>query len=278
MSPIHRAPLAALVTTAVATLVLACAGPQKAQRAVELDVLTYDARIVAEAIDAMRVAFPWELANPTGSAATVKRIEWQLTVEGNDAQTGVAEPDALADKGSSAKAELEVTIPFSTAAEALAARASKTTLPYTLKGAFTVATASGDEQFEAEWSGDVFAPKAPVVEVQAQAARYEQTAELTFQLVLKNPNNFAIRVSELGYRVTVESVEILSGAVAQNTEIPAAAETRYDLSRWVGREDLLELAKKLSTMKSFKYAVAPTLRVGETNFATPIEGELRFMR
>jgi len=269
--------LFAVIASAAA---LACGGAAQEQgSSAEVDVLTYDPVVTSQSLSDVALKFPWELDNPTAQKAGVGKITWTLTIDGEAPVSGetVAGVDAAA--GAKANGAIEVKAPLSTTEEAFAAHAKKPGLRYTLAARLNVASGTNQEDFEAEWHGEIFGPRKPKVKLKAEAGRYgDRSFELNFLISLVNPNPFPVTVDGLEYTLFVNDVQISKDLLASNRQIDPSSELQFDVQRFIGKDDLQDLANAMMGMKIIPYHLNGTLKVQGIDIAAPIKGEITFAR
>lgn len=260
------------------TLAGGCASTKPVAKPGEVELLAYDGRVTEEAIDHMRLAFPWELKNGTATDAKVDAVEWTLSIEGAELLSGTTPFDVRAAAGATASGVLEIDAEFPSTDESFTARAEKQVLPYGLNAVFKVSQGDATENYLNEWTGEVYAPKKPKLAVQPQAARYEETVELNIVVSVHNGNAFPITLEQLAFTVFVMDTEIFQGTVGQGNQLAPNTEASFDVNRWIGRDDLHDLAKKLAKTKSFPYRVEAELRLDGLSFPQTLTGDITFPR
>jgi len=267
------------LTAALLLGALGCAHTPKGGAAIEPEISTYEAEFQEQTISGVKLNFPWGVKNPTGKAITVNSVRYKLAIEGEPDFLGVLEPKVSVPAAGSVNQTFAVDAPLATTDVALTARQGKTSLRFGLTAVFTVAAESGPQDYEAEWFGDIFPPQRPTVTVEPQAARYGSSTskvELTFTLVVNNPNPFVIPTEGLDYVIEIADIKALEGTVAQNQKLAANAEREFDLSKIVGDGSDKNLAQALANRSTFPYRFEGTLRAGTFTLKKVVEGEIAF--
>ncbi|MEO0814446.1 MAG: hypothetical protein AAFY60_16420, partial [Myxococcota bacterium] len=184
-----------------------CAAPtpiQKTVAAPTLEMLTYEARVVNERLDSVTLEFPFEVESNTTGPVRVGMVKYTLKIEGEPQTVGaVSLTDAMSGPGQ-LRSRFTIRSPFPISREAFARR-TQPLLPYTMDAVMEITSAAGLEEFEAQWSGEVFAPQRPTFTVMPQAARYDDSLELKVAVTLGNPNSFALPVTSLPIRSSIGS-------------------------------------------------------------------------
>lgn len=255
-----------------------CAHAPAKGSAEELEVLTYDAEVVAQRLATADLSFPFELHNPTAAPARVDSVIWTLELLGEAPQQGRAEPNVQAVAGASQKGGFAITATTGTTPEDFTRRAAESALPFTLHAVFAVSTAAASDSYEAEWRGELFPPKRPEVSLTPHAARYGEMADLGFTLTIFNPNPFLVQLDGIDYAIVVDGTEILRGTLAEGQRLAAGTELQFELTRQLGRRDYQELGKRLQTGVRFPYRLDGTLRVAGLSLPVGIDGEIQFAR
>jgi LEA14-like dessication related protein len=258
-------------------LAFGCAHAPEPAATAAAEVVTYDTEYGAQNLTGVNLRFPWELTNPTQGEARVETVSWTLTIEGEEAQTGTEEPGVIAAPGTSKKSKLVVDALMGTSPEAFEARKGKTASRYTLTATFTVATNDLTEDFEGEWTGDVFPSQAPVVSIKPQVARYGSTAELSFILVVMNPNPFDVVAGSLDYVIKVAEVEVAKGTVGEGALLGPGTETQFDISLTADRKNFPELIDKLKG-DAVAYSLDSKLRAVGLEFVNNLKDEINFSK
>lgn len=265
----------ALVSSITAS---ACGGAQKAST-VEVELIAYDGEIEEQSLRAAVLVFPWELQNPTAKKAGVGSVEWTFALDDEEPISGKAVIDKEAPAAGYAAGTIRVELVTSTKAEAFAARKDKVALKYTMTATFEVQSRYGDETIEAEWFGEIFPPRRPEVTIKAEAGRYgDRNYELSFEISIGNPNPFKIELGGLDYVLTVNDIEISKDLLARGKRVDPSSAIIFEIQRFIGRDDLPELANSLRGLDTIPYKLEGELKVGEIVIATPVTGEITFGR
>src|SRR5262249_54137375 len=141
-----------------------------------------------------------------------------------------------------AKGTLKMESMVSNSAEALAARKDKPGVHYDATAAFKVAGAAGLEEYEADWHGEIYAPRAPEVKVDAQAGRFGDAGiELNVTLGITNANPFAVTLAGLDYKLLVDGVEVSTGRLGDGQKIDPSSEMQFNINRFLGPKDQPDL-------------------------------------
>lgn len=261
---------------------LACAGQQAAPKGAaedEIELLTFDAAIVSESLAAMALKAPWQLQNASAGPVVVRKVRWQLAVDGREPLTGEWGTPVTAPAGGNAASDLMVVATFSpepppTTPEAASARVRD----YTLSGTFELETASGPQSYEGEWTGRLFLPVKPTLQVRPQAGRFDGMLELNIAVSVYNQNGFPVRLEALEARILLSGAEIYNSVLGTGAHIAPNSEVAYDVNRWIGRDDLKDLAKKLEKVKQVPYEVEAALRVDGAEMRESVRGDITFPR
>ncbi len=264
-------------TTAVVLLVAACGAP-KAERGALVEILTEDAQIAEQRLGGASLTLPYELQNQGSGGATLEAIDWTLSLDGEPPAKGNVRPNTTVAAGQAAAATLTVEAKVSTTDEAFAARAEAPAQRFVVQANFKVATSAGASEFTAEWTGELFPARRPSLRVEPQALRAENDVELHFVLAIKNPNPFPLPVSRLQYVIAVEDTEVSKGELARGQMVAAGSELQFDVSRFVGRDDLHELEKRIAKQASIAYQVQSELELEGRTFADRASGTMSFAR
>ncbi len=236
------------------------------------EILTYDAEYGLQNLSGVNLVFPWELGNPGAQPASVDKISWTLAVEGEASISGEEQPRIVASPGTSATGKLVVDAPMSASPEAFNARADKTSLPYTLSATFVL---NGAEEFEAEWTGDVYPAKRPIISVKPQVARYGDTAELSFLVVITNANPFDVSCDGLKFEIQLADSRVAEGDVCAGRTLGPGTDTEFDFTRQVDKSSFPELIPKLRA-NSVPYILSGQLRAGGLEFSISLPGNIQF--
>jgi hypothetical protein len=258
-------------------MAVACGGPQKKSSG-GVEVLTDTATVVAQHLGSAVLALPYEIANRAGASATLDRVDWKVTLEGEPEQSGNVRLGQPIAAGASVAQALEIPVNVITSDEAFSRRAEASAQRFTVIGSFKIATPGGPEEFEAEWTGELFPSRRPSVPVQAQALRSEGSAELHFILAVKNPNAFTLPIGFLKYVIEVEGSAVATGELARGNSVPAGSERQFDVTRFVGRDDLHDLAKRILKQQSVAYLVKTELETSGRTFTDSLSGAMNFGR
>lgn len=252
-----------------------CAGSQKNAAKGAVELFTEDARVVNVRMDTAELSFPYELTNNSQTDATLTKVEYTVTITGEPPHTQTLTPSAVVAAGQSLASTLTVSVPLATSDEAFLARESGETSRFSQTATFTFADGT---EYQAEWSGELFLPRRAKVSATAQAVRYENNFELHFAMGIKNPNAFVLPVDGLSYVISIDGVEVQRGVVAERQKLQPSSELVFDITRAVGREDLIDLAKKLLPQKSISYQVEATLSAAGQTQSTPLTGTIDFTK
>ena len=258
-----------------------CAHKQKTATVTEPEVLTFDVEFQDQGIAGAKLNFPWGVKNPTARPVTVTNIRYKLAIDGEPDLVGTADPKVGVPPQGSVNQPWVVEAPLATTDEALAARAGKTSLRFGMTATFSIAGESGSQDYEAEWYGDIFPPQKPTITVEPQAARYGSTTskfELTFTIVVNNPNPFPIPTDGLDYIIEIADIKALEGTVAQNQKLAPSAEREFEVTKIVGEGGDKNLAQALAGRALFPYRFEGTLRAGSFTMKKTAEGEIAFAR
>ena len=258
-------------------LSLACAhGSSRGATTPGFQILTGKPRIELQTLNDVRLAFPWELQNQSTLPVEVRAVSWKLEIDGEPSLSGSGRPGVAAAPGASAESVLAVTASLGASDPGLP---TAEVLSYQLVATFDVDVGAGPQTSQQEWSGELFAPRTPTVALEAQAARYDgEGIELSLSIAVQNPNPFPLPVEALDYAVLIEDVEVSRGQLAQGDTVQAGSELHYELSRYLGREDLPQLARDLGARPRIPYSMENQLRTAGRVLSTPVEGELTFAR
>ncbi|MBI5509814.1 MAG: LEA type 2 family protein [Deltaproteobacteria bacterium] len=274
----------ALFVTLAATLGVTCAHAPAAPTSTEPEITTYDVELGEQSVAGVKLIFPWSVRNPAAKTLSVTSIAYKLAVEGEPDVAGSAQPKVSVAPQGNVSDKLVLDAPLATTEAALSAHAGKTALRFNLSATFTLATESGPQDYEAEWFGDIFPPQKPEISVVPQAARYGSSAskvELTFTLVITNPNPFPLPVEGLDYVIEVADIKAFEGTVAQGERIAAGAERELEVSKVVGEGTSKEdksLALALQSRAAFPYRFEGNLRAGSFALKKTLEGQVGFAR
>jgi LEA14-like dessication related protein len=267
------------------TLVLglaACAHTStKVAPVVEPEVLTFDVEFQEQGIAGAKLNFPWSVKNPTAKPIVVQSIRYKLAIEGEPDFIGSLEPKLPVPPQGSVSQPWVIEAPLATTEQALASREGKTALRFGMSATFTIQGNDGSQDYEGEWFGDIFPPQRPSIAVEPHAARFGNSsskAELTFTLVVNNPNPFTLPTDGLDYTIDIADIRALEGTVAQNQKLAANAEQEFEIVKTVGDGADKSLAAALQGRALFPYRFEGTLRAGSFTLKKTVEGEIAFSR
>lgn len=268
------------ITAAAASLVVSCAsGTSSTGSGVGVELYSLPGAIVEQNLGEVVLTFPWELENPKIKRASVGAVKWRLAIEGEDPQTGEVVVGQEAGPGGKTDGVIKVEAVTKTSDEAFDSRIGKPGLRYTMTGTFTIAIAGKEEEYVAEWNGEIFAPKKPDITVRAEAGRFGgKTLEFTFIIGIANPNPFEIQIGAFDYVLFVKDIEISKDSLAQGQRIVPSSELQFDIQRFIGKDDLQELAAELMELDAIAYRLDGKLSVNEIIINVPVAGEIQFAR
>ncbi|MEM6732108.1 MAG: LEA type 2 family protein [Myxococcota bacterium] len=251
--------------------------PQAAALSQRLDMLTYDARVTDEGLDRLALSFPFEIESEVEGTVRLGAVEYQLSIDGEPSVHGAV---AMTESGpgvGTLGAQFAAVAKLPTSRDAFARR-TQALLSYTLDARIEVQIAKGVEVFEAQWSGEVFAPKRPTLSVHAQAARYTRELDLTITLTLSNPNAFSLELDSVPYTFTVEGETVLEGVLAQQTRFAPNSEMKFDFQQRLDTCTFPELVKALENAEGFDYATKARILMGELELPVEHAGRVDFPR
>lgn len=262
---------------------LACAHtPAKQAVSTDPEVLTYDAELVEQRLDGAKLSFPYEIKNPALQPVTLTSLRHKLVIDDELEVTGQTAPTlaVAAQANINDKLTLEAALPATE--EALSKREGKTNLRYHLYATFVITGPTGTEEYEAEWHGDLYPPQKPVLLVEPHAARYGSSAakvELSFNLVINNPNPFPIPTEGLSYVLEVADLKLFEGLVAAGEKLAAGADREFELNKTVGDGmDDPNLAAAIKGRPTIPYRFEGTLKAGAFSMHKIIEGSIAFSK
>jgi hypothetical protein len=268
------------------SMLAACASTQTAGKGAadddEIEIVTFDPTLVGESIAAMTVKLPWQLKNESGSKVRVRKIAWKLAVDGREPFAGETASEVAAASGVTSEGEVLVVATFQPEAPPTGQNAAEAATmrirDYTATATFELDTGDGPQSYEGEWNGRMFLPVKPGLSVRPQAGRFDKIIELNFAIGVNNPNGFAVRLETLEARIVLAGTEIYNSVLGSGARINPNSEVAYDVNRWIGRDDLMDLAKKLEKQKMVPYEVEALLRIDGAEMRDSVRGEISFPR
>ena len=170
--------------------------------------------------------FTFELDNPNNVGFTLDSLDYRLAFDGKNLFEGKQDQGITVAAHGKHLVNLPFTVDFIDVTQALAALfSSRNELPYALGVGFALDTPIGPLRLPVNVEGTVPLPKLPEVRVaHVSLPQLSLTgAEVRFDLNVKNPGEFPVKLQGLGYGVELAGVAVSDGRVS----IPkiAAAET-----------------------------------------------------
>lgn len=243
----------------------------------EIEMLTYDGRVVSERLDRVTLELPFAVQTPFEGTLSIGAVEYALTLEGEPDVHGVAALTEVLEGPGTVNGAFRVAARLPATDEAFARR-TMALLPYTVDARIELSGPQGPLAFDAQWRGEVFAPKRPTLRVQPQAARYEEGIDLTVVTTLSNPNGFPLRVKRVPYTVTIEGEIVVERELARLVTLAPRSEMRFDTQHRLDRSSHPVLLKKLKVASGFVYEASAALHLEELTVTLADEGRVGFPR
>jgi LEA14-like dessication related protein len=264
----------------VAAVLASCASTGSKQSGAsgpEVELFTETAKVAQHDLGRVVLTLPYQVKNPTAQRATVGGAKWRLEIEGEPVLTGTQAQNAEAGAGGATNGVLTLEAKLATSDQAFNARASKAELRFTVSATFDISQGGEVVPFEAEWHGGLYPPKKPEVTLQAEAARQVgKSLEFNFIVGIANPNPFSVELGGFDYTLFVDQTEVSKDKLAQGHRLDTSSEIQFEVQRFVGREDLFDLAKKILPLSVIPYQLKGTLAFGEIELPVTINGEITF--
>ena len=168
--------------------------------------------------------FAFELDNPNNVGFTLDSLDYRLALDGKKLFEGNQDKGIKVAANGKHPVNLPFTIRFADFTQALSALfSSKQELPYALGVGFGLSTPIGPVRLPADVDGTVPLPKLPQIQMGHVALRNLSLtgAEIHFDVRVKNPGKFPVKLQGLGYGVELAGVSVSDGRVAV-PEIAAA--------------------------------------------------------
>ncbi len=263
-------------------LTLSCAGaaeqqPKANETVPAIEMLTYEGRIVSERLDRITLELPLQVTSPLEGTLRLGAVQYTLEVTGEPTVQGaVALTDVIEGPGKLESAfQVAARLPVNDEAFA---RRTTALLAYTVDAQIEVSTADGLELFDAQWTGEIFAPKRPTLTVMPQAARYAGAIDLTVLTTLSNPNGFPLRVRSVPYSLAIAGEQVVERELTRLVTLPARSETQFDFQHRIDRDTHPELLKLLKKTNGFEYDASATLELEALQITLTDQGSAVFPR
>lgn len=162
----------------------------------------------------------------------LEKADYELVSEGQVVKTGTASLNVPLTPNQPAAFSFEERAPYVRSPEDLKALSEKgETMLLALRGTLTVRSGQDVQTLPFAASRSVRGPRLPEVVVQSlDAARYSATeVNITFQVGVKNPNPFPLRVDQLNYTLLVAGKSLGDGTLAKADTVAPSATGVYPL-------------------------------------------------
>ena len=166
--------------------------------------------------DQVTLDFTFELENPNSVGFTLDSLDYRLAFDGKNLLEGKQDQGIQVAANGTHPVNLPFTVKFVDFTQALAALfSSRDELPYALGVGFGLDTPIGPLRLPANVEGKVPLPKLPQVQMgRVSLAQMSLTgAEVRFDLSVKNPGKFPVKLQGLGYGVELAGVAVTDGQV-----------------------------------------------------------------
>ena len=89
-------------------------------------------------------------------------------------------------------------------------------------------------------------------------------------------NPFPLKLGAYDYKLQIADVEVATGRFTEGQKLAAGSELQFTITRFLGRDDHHDLAKKLLRASVISYRLASKLTAEDRPIEVPVDGEIRF--
>jgi LEA14-like dessication related protein len=258
--------LAACATAPVAT------GPAEGVVTIEYDRLDF----LAQALGGSTYGFKFLVQNGTSQSLSFNKVTWRFEFNGKEAgeETTAIALDVPGFK--SGTFEVQVKVEYPKDPKDYVPFIKKRSVQYRLTG---TVTGSG-ESYPIKAEYDVGLPELPTVKVPGAAIASGDKGEVgfSFDIFVKNPNVFPMKVDYVSYNLEIEGVPVGSGRIAEMEKVPSNSDLAYTFP---AKMDLKEHGVKIKEMlgkKSMDFVITGVLSVEGIELPVQESGVIKFTR
>jgi LEA14-like dessication related protein len=271
-----RTPLASVALLLQAALVGCAAVPPKPAGGPSLS--TQAVHVAGQDLTEVTLRFQGEVQDPAG--ARVERATWELVSDGEVVERGETPLDVALPAGAPAPVTFEVRRRYVKDEEALRAMASREApLLLALRGTLHLrrGAAASEATLPFAASRPVRTPRLPRVRVERlDAARYSpEEVTLTVGLGVDNPNPFPLRLSRLGWVLSVGGKALGEGTAARADTVGASSTGVYDVEASITPDTYGPGARALITRGTLPYALEGKLEGSGFSAPYSLSGEVK---
>ena len=239
-------------------------------------LLSQELQVASQDLTQVALRLGGQLQSP--GAATLTRATWELVADGEVVQRGESALGTALAAGAATPFAFEVKRPYVQGAEALQALAQKQgPLLLALRGELHVREGGTTQAVPFAASRSVRTPRLPVVRVQRlDAARYgPEEVTLTVGLGVENPNPFPVRLSALGWKLSVNGKALAEGNAVQRDSVAAASTGVYDVEASLTPETYGADVRPLTQRASLPYVLQGTLEGDGLRVPYSLSGDVK---
>ena len=270
----HRLILSVAAWAATACL-MGCATTKPTGPVPEPELLMAEQATQKVTLDSLEVRADWELQNPTPTPAAVEAIDWRFEVDGMDTVTRTETPNANTAPGQSSEGAIVakmVLVP-----DKSSAGATPRVIRFHLYATFKIRTATGLDEYESAWHGELLAPRQLEVAAFAGAARYEGSSyEMNVNLDLTNPNAFPMSVGEFSYSLFIDEVDLGGGQLFTERSLAPGATMQFDVGRVLDKTKNADVIKRLQGRQQIPFRIETKVLVAGESYNRPVFGTMDF--
>jgi LEA14-like dessication related protein len=250
----------------------AAQGPAEGVLAIEYDRLDF----VAQAVNGSTYGFKFLVNNGTFESKSFDKVEWKFEFNGKETEAETTAISLDVPGGKSGTFEVQVKVEYPKDAKEFMPFLKKRSVPYRLTG--TVSGPGGSFPVKAEY--DVGLPELPTVKVPGAAIASGDKGEVgfSFDIFVKNPNVFPMKVDYVSYNLEIEGVPVGSGRIAEMEKVPSNSDLAYTFP---AKMDLKEHGVKIKEMlgkKSMEFVITGVLSVEGIELPVQESGVIKFTR